>query len=184
MPSEAALTDLSRTFISWLPLALQRSPDHRAVAHAQAKELELLEARIFEVRAQFFPTTATILLKLWERLLRLTVEPEGKTYEERRPIVLATLRNLASTPEGRAWVANVTSLAGAGWTYQEHVPGDPASPPENTVRIELPYPPTSLLYQQLERLIRAMSPSHLDLIVTFSGGFVLDQSQLDQEELK
>lgn len=183
MPAESALTDLSRTYISWLPTALQRSPEHRATCHARAKEIERLEGRIHEVRAQFFPTTATTLLGLWERLLKLTIEPAGKTLAERRTLVLVTLRAVASSPEGRRWVANVTSLAGAGWTYQEHIPGDGTTPPENTVRIVLPYPPGSLLYQQLERLIREITPAHLDLIVTFSGGFVLDQSQLDQEEM-
>lgn len=183
MPAESAITPLGWTFISWMPLALQRSPDHRAVAHCQAKELERLAGAIDEVRDQFFPQRAERLLGLWERILKLTVEPAGLTLEERRLLVIVGLRKQLTSAEGRWWVQHVGALAGPGWSYAEHVPGDPTSPPEGMIRVEIPYPPESLLYQQLERLIREITPAHLDLIVTFTGGFVLDRSQLDQEEL-
>lgn len=177
------LTERGEEYRSWLPERLRDSPDHLAVIHAQSRELDRLEAAIEQVRVQFFPQTADILLGLWERVLGLTVEPSGVTIAERRGYVIARLRALASTPEGRDWVANVSSMVGPGWEYEEHVPGDVTSPPENTIRVTLPYPPTSSLYQQTERLIRDITPAHLDLIVTFSGGFVLDQSQLDQEQM-
>lgn len=178
------LTAKGELWRSWLPVVLRDSPDHLAVIHALAVEMELLESRIEEVRRQFFPQHADVLLKVWEFMLRITIEPEGLTIAERREIVLATLRKMRSTPEGRDWVDNVTALVGAGWTYEEHNPADAGSPPVNTVQITLPYPPDSSAYARAEALVRDITPAHLDLVVTFTGGFLLDQSQLDQEALQ
>lgn len=184
MPDPALLTDLGELHRSWLPVALRDSPDHLAVIHPIAKEIERLEATVETVRAQFFPQTADILLKAWEAELGITIEPVGVSVADRRDIVIAFLRKLRSTPSGSDWVADITELVGSGWSYEEHIPGDAGSPPENTIRIHLPFAPSSTLYARTERLIREITPAHLDLILAFTGGFLLDQSQLDQETLQ
>lgn len=184
MPAESALTERGQMFRSWLPVGLRDSPDHLAVLHALAHELDRLEASIETVRAQFFPQTADVLLGVYEHELKLTVEPEGLTLDERRTRVLAMLLKSRSTPAGTDWQDNVTLLVGSGWTYAEHDPDDPDSPSEYTVVVRLPFPPASTLYALTERLLREITPAHLDLVVTFAGGFVLDQSQLDQEALQ
>jgi hypothetical protein len=70
MPAESALTELGQTFRSWLPVALRDSPDHLAVLHCLAHEVERLEGSIETVRAQFFPQSADLLLKVYERRVR------------------------------------------------------------------------------------------------------------------
>jgi hypothetical protein len=184
MPAESALTPLGVTFRSWLPVILRDSPDHLAVLHCCARELERLEAKIEQVRAQFFPQTADILLKVYEAELKTTIEPAGATLDERRQTVLAMLRKMKATPSGLDWQENVTRLIGAGWSYSEHDVDEPGSPPAYTIRVELPFPPSSSRYAQVERLLRDITPAHLDLLVVFTGGFILDQSQLDQEALQ
>lgn len=184
MPDPALLTDLGREFRDSAPVILRNSPEHLAVWHSYAKELERLEAKIEQVRAQFWPQTADILLGVYEAILKITVGgPVGATLEERRDLVLTYLRKLASTPAGSDWVANVTELVGAGWSYEEHDPANPSSPPADTIRVHLPFAPSSGRYAQTERLLRDITPAHLDIILTYSGGFILDQSQLDQEGL-
>lgn len=164
-----------------LPAVFHDSPEHLAMVHCLANEMDRLDARIEIVRRQFFPQTADVLLKVWELMVRVTIEPVGVSVEERRATVLAQLRRMLASPQGRDWVANVTQLVGPGWSYEEHDPDDVGSPPENTVRIRLPFPPSSSSYARAEALIRDITPAHVDLEVGFIGGFVLDESQLDQE---
>lgn len=177
------LTLKGQIWRSWMPVVLRDSPDHLAVIHACAREVERLEGKVEQVRMQFFPQHADVLLKVWEFMLRVTVEPEGLTVEQRRALVIATLRKMRSTPYGRDWVANVTALVGEGWTYEEHEPGVGTSPPTDTIRINLPFPPDSSSYARAEALIRAITPAHVDIVLANpeGGGFILDQSELDQE---
>jgi hypothetical protein len=178
------LTARGEQWRSWLPVVVRDSPDHLAVIHACAVEMERLEAAIEQVRQQAFPQHADVLLKVWEFMLRITIEPVGVSLADRRLVVLATLRKMRSTPEGRDWVDNVTALVGPGWTYEEHDPHDAGSPPPYTVRISLPFAPSSSAYARAETLIRDITPAHLDLILAFPGGFLLDESQLDQEAVQ
>lgn len=164
-------------------MVLQDSPDHLAVLHALARESERMEAAIELVRAQAFPQTADVLLGVWEAQLGTTVEPEGQALAQRRETAIALLRRMRGTPAGRDWESNVTALVGPGWSYEEHVPGDAGSPPANTIRVRFPFAPASGSYARAEALLRAITPAHLDIVTQFEGGFVLDQSQLDQEGL-
>lgn len=180
------LSEMGERWRAMLPVRLRDSPEHLAVINAQAREFEMIEAAAAVVRAQFFPQTADVLLSAWEHELRITIEPEGTTVEERRELVLATLQRMRSTPEGRDWAGNVTALIGPGWTYSEHIPGDVSTPPEGTIRIDLPFPPTSASYARVEALIRVITPAHLDIELASppGSGFTLDVSQLDQEGLQ
>lgn len=183
MPDPALLTPLGQSFRDSAPVVVRDDPDYLGVWHSTARELERLAAAVETVRAQLFPQTADVLLAAWEFLSRITVEPGGQTIEQRRATVMAMLLKSSASPAGSDWVANVTALVGAGWTYSEHIPGDPASPPEGTLRIHVPFAPDADLYMLTERLLRDITPAHLDIELTFAGGFVLDESQLDQEGL-
>lgn len=174
------LTELGETFRSWLPVAFRDSPDHLAVIHCLASELERLEASIEVVRAQMFPQSADVLLKLWEWQLGMTIEPVGLTLDERRDLVLAGMLKLKGTPSGSDWVENVSKIIGeGGWTYSEHPVGSPY-----TIRVSLPAPPASGTYQRTLSLLRDITPAHLALDVVFAGGFVLDTSQADNQTLE
>jgi hypothetical protein len=179
------LTERGELMRSWLPVALQDSPDHLAVVHSYAKELDRAEAAIETVLAQFFPQSATVLLPVYERLLGLTVAPVGWTEAQRQLAVLSQLARMRSDPAGSTWEANVSRIVGnAGWTYETHDPNSAGSPAPNTIRIHLPFAPSSDRYAVTERLIRVITEAHVDLVLTFTGGFVLDESQLDQEALQ
>ncbi|MCA1571254.1 MAG: YmfQ family protein [Chloroflexi bacterium] len=77
--------------------------------------------------------------------------------------------------------------ASAGWEWLGAAHASQSrktSPPAYTLRITLPFAPTSGAYAQTERLLRDITPAHLDLILTSTAGFQLDRSQLDQEPLR
>lgn len=176
---ERVLTELGEQMRSWLPVVFRDSPDHLAVINALSREMERAEDAIEQVRRQFVPQTADVLLGVHEAKLGLTIEPVGVSLEERREVVLAT--ETASTAMGSEWVTKVTQLVGPGWSYEEHIPGDVTSPPENTIRIVVPFAPGAGAFGRAKRLIEAFTPAHLDVIVTSATGFTLDESQLDQE---
>lgn len=180
-PGSPPLTPLGLAFRESAPTVVRNDPDYLSIWHATARECERLADRIEHVRAQFFPRTADDLLKAWELMVKTTVEPEGLTLEERRQIVLARLLRMASDPSGLAWQENVTALVGPGWDYLEHIPGDPSSPDTDTIRVYLPYPPGSDRYGLTEALLRDITPAHVDIVLVSLGGFILDESQMDQE---
>lgn len=172
----------AQAMLNELPPILRNDPDIRAIIYCQAREGKRTEATVDAQIAESFPQKATALgLPWWESLVRVTIAPSGQTIAQRQNTVVAMLQKLANTPSGLDWIDNVTALVGAGWTHAEHDPSNPASPPANTIRINLPTPPSSSLYAQVERLLREITPAHLDIELFYAGGFLWDRSQLDQE---
>lgn len=178
------LTGKALEMLNDLPPVLRGDPDYQAVCQCYGREAERMDAHLDLVRRQFFPQFADPLLKAWEALLRTTIEPPGATLDERRQVVLAMHARLRATASGLAWIANVTKLVGLGWTYDTHDPDVPGSPPANTIRVRLPFPPESGRYAQTEAYLRKITPAAWDLIVTWIGGFSLDRSQMDQEAMQ
>lgn len=183
MPDPALLSDLSKQHLATLPPVLRDSPDYQGVIHALARETERLEGFIENARAQTNPSTATTLLKVHEAMVRTTIEPVGATVDSRRAIVEARLRKMLGGGEGREWVDQVTALVGPGWDYAEHDPADGTSPAEGTLRISLPFAPSGSRYADSAAQIREVTPAHLELEFVSTGGFLLDQSQMDVEGL-
>lgn len=187
MPSAAAFEScpLAVEHLNDLPPFLRDDPDIRAIVYCHAKEAERQEQRLDELLAELFPQSATeVGLPWWETLMRITVEPEGLTVEERRETVIAYLRKLRGEAGGEEWIANVTSLIGPTWSYVEHDPDDPtSSPPPYTVRVSVPFEPGVGEFAATERLIREITPAHLDIELVYSGGFLLDIGELDEQTL-
>lgn len=122
MPDPALLTALGRAMLDDLPPILRSDPDYRGVIHAGARELELLAERVDELRRQFFPQHADVLLHAWESHHQLPTAPAGLSIEERRDILLAHLLKLRGASGGVDWVQQVTELVGPSWRYREHMP--------------------------------------------------------------
>lgn len=183
MPDPALLTPLGIRFRDAAPTVLRDDPDYLAIWHADARECERLAVKIELVRSNFFPQTADLLLKVWEVQVGTTIAPAGKTLGERRQIVAAKLLQMSGDGSGLAWQANVSALIGNDWSYEEHIPGDPTTPPEDTIRVRLAFPPDSGRYRLVEELLGEITDAHVDIVLVSSGGFVFDQSQLDQEGL-
>lgn len=164
-----------------LPPALRESNDYLAVVHAFSRELDRLGGCAEQVRAQFNPATADILLPAWEAICKLPIGGAAATLPQRQGKVIDRLRKLLGQSEGREWEAQITALIGPGWTYEEHIPGDITSPPVGTLRITLPFPPAGEAYDEALGQIREVTPAHLDIEFVSTAGFVLDESELDLE---
>lgn len=176
------LTPLGEEMRDSLPPVLRESPDYLAIIHAIAKECELAVAAIETVRRQFNPAHADLLLGVWERITRQTVNPP-LTIAERQAAVTARLRKMLTIGEGSAWEEQVSAIVGIGWSYEEHIPGEPASPPAGTLRITLPFPPEGSRYAEALLRIREVTPAHLKIEFASASGFLLDESLMDLEEM-
>jgi hypothetical protein len=180
---ERLLTPLGVEMRDSLPPVLRESQDYLAVIHALAKECERAREAIELVRAQFNPTTATVLLGVWERITRQTVAPVGKNDAERQAAITARLLKMLSIGNGSAWEEQITAVVGPGWDYEEHIPGDATSPPVGTLRIKLPFTAEGSRYLEARDAIREVTHAHLELEFESTGGFILDESRLDLETL-
>lgn len=183
---EAAGFQLCPRALEWLdmlPPILRDSRDYQAALQASAKECERAEDAIELVRAQLKPDQATLLLGVWERITGQTVNPPGRTDQERQDVVLGRLRKMVTIAEGSQWEALVSAILGPGWSYTEHVPGDESTPDEGTLLISLPFESGDARYQEAVSQIREVTPAHLALEFSGLGGFLLDQSHMDLDVL-
>lgn len=172
------LTPLGEQMRDALPPVLRESPDYLGLIHALATECERAEAAVEMLRQQLKPSTATLLLPVWERLVRVEVDPAGWSDTERQGAVTARLRSALSLSRGSSWEQQITDLVGVGWDYREHDPADESSPPAGTLLIRLP-----TVRLEGREAIREITPAHLDLTFEAVGGFELDASALDVEVL-
>jgi hypothetical protein len=163
VPAESALTPLGVAFRDSVPTAFRSDPDH-------------------EVRDQFVPQRATLLLGLYERLLALTVNPAGVTLAERRARVLAAMSRMAGDPSGSKWEDDMIKLLGpigtgvGEWYYREHDPDDPTSPPPNYLLVAFPYDPTTV--GLVRAYVLSITPAHLRLLFRFRTGFLVGVSRV------
>lgn len=178
-----ALSPLASDMLDGLPPVLRESRDYRAVIQSYAKECERLGEALESVRQQFFPGQADVLLGVWERITRQAVNPPGRPLVERQAAVTARLRKMLDVGEGREWAQLVTGVIGPGWSYEEHIPGDPTSPPANVLRVTLPFGASDARYGQAVALFEEITPAHLVLNFTSSTAFRFDISQLDIDRL-
>jgi hypothetical protein len=174
------LSDLGWSMLNSIPTAYRGAPEFQAVFHAASREIELAEARLGVLREQLIPQRATEFgLPWWEGELRIPAI-EGQSLAARRASLTARLRR--SLDEGRDWVGAVADLVGAGWSYQEYAAGDPDGPPPDTIWIKLPYRPGAPQFVAASLAIREITAATIDLVISSNDGFILDESQLDQEQ--
>jgi len=161
-----------------VPGFMVEDPNIRAVLHVFAKEGERIEAALNEIRDNGIPARVTALGASWhERQLGLVVNPVGVSLTERRERIVAGYQTKQSA-YGSSWENDVTGLVGGtGWTYTE----DAATA---TVTVYLPWGALSDPFLRIKAQIVTLAswPCHLDLSVQSTGGFILDQSQLDNQQ--
>jgi uncharacterized protein YmfQ (DUF2313 family) len=177
--SAADVSPMGERLLGFLPPYFHTDPAVVALVDALARELERLEAAAARLRdAGFFPhrLTADGYLRLWESIYGLPVAPEGASEASRRNTLLAVIRGRKAA-SGAGWVEAVETLLGGqvAWEYQEHVP-DP-----NRLTITMPYTPAGYSAGQVEALARAITPAHVDIIVAYEEGFLIDISEADRE---
>ena len=178
------LTDTGLRMLGELPSVLQGSDDYQAVLHAASREVDRMDATLESVRQQFNPAQADLLLGAWEMMCKLPVGGYGSSLAQRQARVLFRLRKILGSSEGLEWIASITDLIGSsGWTYEEHIPGDPTSPPVNWLKITVPLVLSGSGFAEAFSQIREITPAHLEIELLSSAGFTLDISDLDVTEM-
>lgn len=163
-----------------LPRYYHRDRNALAVLDVLARELERVEGFLDGFTTGFFPQHADDtygILRVWESILGLPVEPVGQTVEERRAVVLSAIRKRKSGT-GLDWVDNVTTILGTtSWTYQENTP-DPYQ-----VTVLIPFDSESYRAQQARALLREITPAHIQVIMGLQEGYLVDISTVDEEPI-
>jgi hypothetical protein len=149
----------------------QSSYEVQAVLTVVANELGRIDAGRQALIQNFFPASADVLLPLFEQLLGLPVSPPA-TLSARQQLVLTYMSRLKSEGRGLDWTALITQAVGTNWTYQEHDPNNPLSPPANTVNVSIPQAAAGYAWP----LIRDLTPAHLVVNEGYTGGFIVGVS--------
>ena len=143
------------------------SAEIQAVLRVVGNELLRIETARQALISNFVPSTADALLPLFEEMLGLPVSPTAD-LALRQSLVLATMRRLKGEGRGLDWQATITQLVGgAAWSYQEHNPANPSSPPANTVAVQIPQAAAGIGWP----FIRDLTPAHLAINEGYSDGF-------------
>lgn len=179
MPDPSLLNATGQRWRAALPPKLRDSHDYLAVIHAVSQEMERAEGCIEQVRLEFNPASATMLLNAWEYTFKLPVGGNGAPVQARRQKIIARMRKLLGQSEGRQWEAEITEIIGGGWSYEEHDPADGTSPADGVIRITLPFQTGTSRFLEAQTQIRELTAGHLDLEYTSVAGFQLDISEMD-----
>lgn len=147
---------------------LQDSAAVQQAVDGAARELERLEETARDIRSKLSPLNADDTyntLKMWERLFGLPVAPPIPV-EQRRALVLASLRKRKSAA-GSDWVELLTlALGGTSWEHQE-------GPTDYLISIKIPYDPTGFTAGQVAAIARRITPAHLDIATGLIDGFLI-----------
>lgn len=112
-------------------------------------------------------------LEIWERIVGLNEAPPNLTLQQRRDRVVAFRRQAKGQASGLAWEEAVTALIGTGWTYTEHIEGDVSTPNVHVVRVNLSVGSGTDEAEIAEKLLREITPAHIDLEINHGEGFQL-----------
>jgi hypothetical protein len=151
----------------------QGSYEIAAVLNVTANELGRLAAAQAALIQNWFPQTADVLLGQFEQMLGLPVNPPA-SLDVRRTVVLAYLRRLRVEGTGLDWIASMDSLAANAWSYAEHDPANPSSPPAYTIEVNIP----SVLAGIGWNFVRDITPAHIAITQGYTGGWLLGVSEL------
>lgn len=152
-----------------LPVWYSTDPIALSILDAMGKELQRIEDFITDVLTQFFPSNTDDtygLLSMWEQLVGLGIAPADMTLEQRRALVAARLRDRTAS-SGLEWEQVVAeALREVPWTYEE-------GPSDYQVTITYPFLVGGMTSAQVQALVRAVTPAHLQVLATYTSGFLL-----------
>lgn len=174
LTSEAGLRMLDN-----LPPYYADDPAVLSYLQTVGQELDRAEEAMESVRDGFYPQKATDtyrLLGMWESLLGLPYETPDQSLALRRATVLSKLQSRQSA-SAEQWANAVTTAVGStAWEQRELYPGS------YQLTVTIPYNPSGVAATNIARILRDITPAHIQLIVGYDG-YVVDVSTVDLEPI-
>lgn len=147
---------------------------------AVANELDRKLAHVQKVQEGLVPGAAVDddlgLLSVWEETLGLPVAP-ALTIEQRNGKLSSALISSFAATGLEQYAALRAAIGHDGWDYQEDYPGP------QQVTITIPSSAGSAEAGRIKRLAERYLDAHLEVIMAYDVGFVLDDSLLDEAAL-
>lgn len=168
------MTERGQELLETYPAFLRSDPVIQAVCNAEGEERVLIDAAVDELSRNLFPATADTQLHLWEASLGLPINPPYP-LAQRQQIVLAFLARALITGSGLDWEFVANQILGVVWSYSV------GGVNNSELTIMIPYAPGSLRARVLERLLESTTPATMTINVTYTEGFILDESLLDDD---
>lgn len=178
MPDPSLITPRGQVMLEMIPPWFREDPDVLGVLHAAAREFTTMDGSIEDLRHGLTPNMAVLLLNAWETLVDLPVDP-ARPVAERQAALLTAIRSVIPDPSGLRWQEDMDLILPAGWSYEEHIPGDALSPPADTIRIRVNDSPSTPSAAVLLRILRETIPAQLAIQVAVDVGFLMDTDPMD-----
>lgn len=180
MPDPVLLTDRAQVLLEMIPPWFRDDPDVLGVFYAAARLFEEVDGDLGELLLSLASVQPTLLLDSWETLLGLPVDPL-RSLDQRRAAIGLAFRRMIPDPSGLRWKQDMDLIMPDGWTYQEHIPGDPSSPAEDTIRLSVLTSPDTPSAAALLKIVRDSIPANLAIEVDYEEGFQMDLSPMDSQ---
>ena len=181
MSTTAPATVLSPTaqrMLDSLPIYYSENTTVQRGLQGWADEIDRIDALLDTLKDSFVPSLATDvlgMLAVWETILGLPVSPMGVPVAQRQASVRVAWSRLYAVTA--ADVLELLALQGASFTIQRDAP----ELLHDTLLIG--YQEGSYIASMIERAARDAWPAHRELLVSFAGGFTLDESRMDIDEM-
>lgn len=168
------LSATARRMMDTLPVYYSENRTVIRGIQAWADEIDRADGLLDTLKDSLVPSLATDalgMLAVWETIMGLPVNPRGVTLGQRQAAMRQAWTRLYAVTA--ADVLRLLALQGAHFAIQRDTPGVL----QDTLMIG--YAEGSYVASMIERAARDAWPAHRELLVSFAGGFTLDQSRMD-----
>lgn len=167
-----ALSDRGKAHLAMLPPIFRDDPMIQLVQEVGARAIQRLEDAKETLLAEIYPQTSTHLLAIDEIFAGLPVNSSTLTTQQRRDVILSYLQKITYGATGAEWEVLMARFFGSGgWSYVE-------DHDDYTVNVSIPFGEQSDYAYISELLARAITPANLVVNVSYSSGFILNESRL------
>lgn len=170
------MTTRGQLLLEQYPPFLRKAHLIRAVCNAAGEEFVTRDIWIEYVERNTIAASATALLDFYEDMLGLPNQP-GAAVESRKNTILAFMSRAGITGSGVDWRRIAAIILGEGWTYEV------IDPNHSVLIVDMPLLQGTLAAELAEALLRSITPASMRVDVTYGGGFILDESRLDEDVL-
>ena len=171
------MTPAGQALLDQYPRAFHGAHLLRAICNAKGEEFVLLDTQLDLLQKNTIPSTAEEFLSLFEAELGISIDNPAMTLVERKDAVIAFMQRAAMTGSSWDWERVATTILGTGWSWS--IGGTNNS----ELTVLSPDAAGTIRAELAEALLETITPATVLINVTYSEGFILDESLLDEDLL-